>query len=210
MKIFDLSLTISKNMLVWPKDPKPKITSKTDPETNITLSKVSLGSHSGTHVDAPRHYYKTGISVDKIELEKLVGPCKVIDLTNFFKTGGPAEIGWAHFGKYKVKKGDRLLIKTGSFNFLKEKKFRSDYISLSQDAAKHLALKKVSLVGIDYLGIEKKDSVQVHKILLKEGIVIVEGLNLKEIKEGNYTLVCAPLKLEGVEGSPARVFLLQE
>lgn len=213
IKIYDLSLTISKKMVVWPGQEAPMVKAKTfASKDGVTLSKIYLMSHTGTHVDAPKHFIKAGKTIDEIEPEKLIGPCKVIDLTNFFKTGGPAEIGWAHFGSSKVKKGDRLLLKTGNYKFLDGKKFTNDYISLSLDAVKNLIKRQVTLVGIDYLGIEKRQNPghPVHKTLLKEGIVIVEGLNLKNVPSGEYTLVCAPLKLEGADASPARVFLIKE
>lgn len=211
MKIYDLSIAIKPSMTVWPGQQKPKITVKTDGEDASTTS-ISLVSHNGTHVDAPKHFIKSGKTVDKLDINKLVGQCKILDLTNFFKTGGPAEIGWAHFGTIKVRKGDRILIKTGNFKFLEGKKFTKDYISLSEDAAKNLVKRGISLIGIDYFGIEKKgnEGHPVHKHLLKAGIIIVEGLNLKDVTKGEYTLVCAPLPLEGADASPARVFLLKE
>lgn len=213
MKIYDLSLTIKANMVTWPDDVKPKITTKTyKARDNVTTSTIFLSSHNGTHVDAPKHFYKSGKTIDEIDPKKLVGKCKVIDLTRFFKAGGPAEIGWAHFGTYKIRKGDKLLIKTGSYKFLSEKKFNKSYISISNDAAKHMIKKQIDLIGIDYLGIEKKSNPghPVHRTLLQGDIVILEGLDLKNIVEGEYTLVCAPLKLDGADGSPARVFLIQD
>lgn len=206
MKIYDLSVTIKSKMIVWPGQDKPGI----KPKNGIT--KLALTSHTGTHVDAPKHFIKGGKSIDKIEPERLIGPCKVVDLTNFFKAGGPAEIGWAHFGSTKVRKGDRILLKTGNYQFLEAKKFTTSYISLSLDAAKNLVKRGVGLIGIDYFGIEKKgnEGHPVHKMLLKEGIVVVEGLNLKNVPSGEYTLVCAPLKIEGSDASPARVFLIKD
>lgn len=213
MKIYDLSLNISSKMLVFPGDPKPKIKSKTFAKKDgLTLSKISLLSHTGTHLDAPKHFFKNGKSVDKIDIETIVGPCKVVDLTNFFKAGGPAEVGWAHFGRAGVRKGDRLLVKTGNFVFLHEKKINKKYISISQDATKNLCKRQISLIGFDYITIEreKNEGYPVHKMFLKEGIVILEGLDLKDVPAGEYLLVCAPLKLEGCDGSPARVYLIKE
>lgn len=199
-------------MTVWPGQGKPSIKTKNSPDSDSVFTKISLISHNGTHIDAPRHFFKSGRTIDKIEPEKLVGNCKVIDLTSFFNAGGPAEIGWAHFEQAKVRKGDKLLLKTGNFKFYETKKFSNKYISLSADAAKNLVKRQISLIGIDYYGLEKQNNVDhpVHKALLKEGIVIVEGLNLKNIPNGEYLLVCAPLKLEGADASPARVFLIKE
>ena len=213
MKIYDLSIPIKSSMVVWPGQQKPKITVKTNSKADdVSITHFTLVSHNGTHVDAPKHFIKSGKTVDKLDNNKIVGGCKVLDLTNFFKTGGPAEIGWAHFGAIKVRKGDRILIKTGNYKFLEGKKFTKDYISLSADAAKNLAKRGISLIGIDYFGIEKNgnEGHPVHKHLLEAGIVIVEGLNLKDVPKGEYILACAPLKLEGADASPARVFLIKE
>lgn len=200
-------------MLTWFGDEKPKIKLKTYAKKDgFTFSKIALMSCTGTHVTAPRGMIKSGKTIDKIEVEKLVGPCKVVDLTSFFKAGGPAEIGWAHFGQAGIRKNDRVLVKTGNSNFLHSKKITKKYISLSQDAAKNLVKRQISLIGIDFLNIEKAESTDypVHKLLLKEGILVLEGVDLKDVPAGDYTLVCAPLKLEGCDGSPARVFLLKE
>lgn len=212
MKIYDISLPISAKMVIWPNSPKPKITLKAASSDKAATTKITMTSHVGTHVDAPRHFLKKGTTVDEIDPNKLVGSCKVIDLTNFFKTGGPAEIGWAHFGTFKIKKGDRLLLKTGNYKFLSAKKFTKDYISLSQDAAKNLIKRQIALIGTDYYGIEKKSNPghPIHKLLLEAGIVVVEGLDMTDVPGGEYQMACAPLKLVGADASPARVFLFKE
>lgn len=212
MKIYDLSLTISDKMTALPQLKKPLVKIKKIPKDNCFISQISLLSRHGTHLIAPRQFFKAGKTLEKIDLEKIVGRCKVINLTNFFKVGGPAEVGWAHFEQAKVRKGDRLLLKTGNFKYLANQKITNDYISLSADAAKNLAKREISLIGVDYFKIEKKDNKEnsVYKTLLKAEIVILEGLNLKDVPQGEYLLVCAPLKIRGADGSPARVFLIKE
>ncbi len=214
MKIHDVTLIISESMIVWPGHTKPKIEVKSNKAADdVSLTKFTLISHHGTHVDAPLHFIRRGESVDEIATNKLVGPCRVLDMTAFFKgTSGAAEIGRAHFERHKVKKGERLIIKTGNYKLLHADRFTSEYISLSKDAAKFLTERGILFIGVDYFGIEKKGNPEhpVHKMFLKSGVVICEGLDLGKIVAGEYTLICAPLKLSGADGSPARVFLLEE
>lgn len=195
-------------MLVWEGDEKVSIqTLATVKKDGVRLSKLSFGSHTGTHIDSPNHFLEKGVGVDKIDLEKLIGKCFVIDLT---KIKG-LEITSSHLKKIKIKKGDRIIFRTGNATILKKSSFPKEYVSLSEEAADFLAKKGVSLVGTDFLGIEKKGNPghPVHKMLLSNGIVIVEGLDMEGIKEGEYDIVCLPLRIVGVDGSPARVLLIK-
>ncbi len=213
MKIYDLSLCLSAKVPVWPGQPKPvlKIKIKNKKE-KFLLTQISLTSRQTTYLSAPNFAFKSGATVDKLAGEKIIGNAKVVDLTGFFKTGGPAQIGWAHFEQVKVRKGDRLLLKTGNYKMLKAKKIRSDYISLSLDAAKNLIKRQVNLIGIDYFNIDKWEDFNqpVKNLLLKNGVLVVEGLNLEPVPAGDYLLVCAPLKIEKAPAAPSRIFLLKQ
>lgn len=209
MQIYDVSLPITNSMLVWEGDEKVSIqTLATVKKDGVKLSKFSFGSHTGTHIDSPNHFLRDAKGVDKISLEKLIGRCLVIDLT---KIKG-LEILPRHLDKVDIKKGDRIIFKTGNFLLLKKSTFPKSYVSLSESGASFLVKKGVLLVGTDFLGIEKRGNPghPVHKMLLSNGIVIVEGLDLSEIKEGAYDIVCLPLKVVGADGSPARVVLINK
>lgn len=209
MKIYDASLPITNSMLVWEGDEKVIIqTIATVEKDGVRLSKFSFGSHTGTHIDSPNHFLENGIGVDEISLEKLVGICRVFDLTKIKSL----EIFPHHIEKEDIRKGDRIIFKTGNFALLKNSTFPKSYVSLSEDAASFLVDKGIYLVGTDFLGIEKKGSPNhpVHKMLLSSGVVIVEGLDLSEVQEGKYNLVCLPLRVVGVDGSPARVLLIKK
>lgn len=208
MKFYDLTLPITKDMLVWPGDPGVSIEVKTTVEENgVRLSYFSFGSHVGTHVDAPSHFLENGTGIDAIEPEKLIGTCTVVDLTKI----AHLEILPEDIANVPVKKGSRILFKTGNFRFLKQKTFPEQYVSLSLKGAEHLAQKEIYLVGIDFLGIEKRKNPghPVHKTLLSAGIVNVEGLDLENVPAGTYQIVCLPLKVMGADGAPARVFLIK-
>ena len=209
VKIYDVSLPIKNDMLVWPGDPPVSIEQKTSVvKHGVRLSMFSFSSHTGTHVDAPNHFVKNGTGVDKITLKKLFGECIVVDLTKI----DHQEILPSDLKGAKVKKGTRILFKTGNYKYLHGSKFPDSYVSLSLEAAEYLSKKEVYLVGIDFLGIEKRKnrSHPVHKTLLKNGIVNVEGLDLSNVPAGKYTIICMPLKVVDADGSPSRVLLIKE
>ena len=145
MKIYDVSIPIKNGMLVWPGDSGVKIeTLATVKKDGIGDSRFSFGSHTGTHVDAPNHFVKNGIGVDKILLKKLFGECIVVDLTRI----NHQEILPSDIKDTRVKKGARILFKTGNYKYLHGSKFPDDYVSLSLSAAEYLAKIEVYLVGI--------------------------------------------------------------
>lgn len=209
MKIYDISVPIKNNMLVWPGDSGVEIkTLATVKKDGIGESRFSFGSHTGTHIDAPSHFLERGMSIDKISPGKLIGDCRVIDLTNL----GRQEILVEDISGLSIRKGERILFKTGNSPLLFRKEFPKSYVYLSLEGARFLADKKISLVGTDFLGIEKKGNPNhpTHKTLLSAGIVLVEGLDLREIPEGSYQIFCLPLRVVGADGSPARVILVKE
>ncbi len=195
-------------MLVWLGDPKVSIQkTATIARDGVALSHFSFGSHTGTHVDAPSHFLAKGKSLDLIPLEKMIGECEVLDLTGIKHQ----EIQVSDLSSVGIKKGSRILFKTGNYILLTKKNFPKTYISLSLAAAEYLAKKEIALVGIDFLGIEKKSSPghPVHKTLLSYGIVNVEGLNLADVPAGVYHMICLPMHVIGVDGAPARVVLIE-
>jgi len=208
IKVFDLTLPIRNNMLVWQGDSPPSLSQiATVKKHGVALSQFNFGSHTGTHVDAPKHFLTKGKGVNKISLEKLIGNCRVLDLTHLKGN----EILASDLKPFGIKEGDRILFKTGNFRLLKKKSFPKTYVSLSLEASRFLVQKKINLVGTDFLGIEKKSSPghPVHKALLSKGIVIVEGLDLEKIPQGKYKIICLPLRVDS-DGSPARVVLISQ
>lgn len=219
MKFLDISLPLHEGMVVWPGD--ASFERKERRGTGI-VSGLKLSTHTGTHIDAPKHFLFDKAGVDRIAPSKLIGKCRVIEVRPLpFSLPRPGEgregskpgnlIKVADIAKFKIKPHDRFLFKTRNSKLLKQKKFTADYVSLSLAAAKFLAAKKIDLVGIDYFGVEAKGAPghPVHKALLGAGIVIVEGLDLSKVKSGKYNLAVLPLKLIGADGSPARAVLWQ-
>jgi len=202
-QIFDISIPIHEKMAIYPNNPKIEISSIKTPSSY--LSKIIFGTHTGTHIDVPRHVIKKGKGVDKIELEQIVGECRVLDMTKVKES-----IKIDDLKKYKIKKGERILVKTKN-SIRGFKKFYKDYIYLDGDAADYLTEKQIVLFGIDALSVKKPGSsdVRAHTSFLKNEIVIFEGLDLSQVKEDNYYFIGLPLKMKGLDGAPARVILIK-
>ncbi len=207
MEIHDISIPLRDSMPTYDGEPGPRLEilksiAKGDP-ANCTI--LSLGSHTGTHVDAPSHFIDGAASVDGLPLDAFVGPAQVVE----FSGGG--HITAADLKALEIPKScERLLFKTRNSGFWKNETFRRDFSAVAPDAARELASRRLRLVGIDYLSIEPFDSdvPNAHLSLLSSGCAILEGLNLDRVEPGAYFLVCAPLNVVGAEGAPARAVLI--
>ena len=207
MEIIDISVPISPDMVVWPGAPKPEFSwrrsiKKGDSSNN---SNLSMNCHSGTHIDAPLHFVDKGGSVENVSLNILMGKTFVADLSH------SKEITVLELEKlWPNEKVDRVLFKTPNSKIweINQTIFIKNFCALREKETRWLLEKKVRLVGIDYLSIQKYgDSPIVHQLLLEANIIVVEGLNLSKVSAGFYELVCLPLKLTGLEGAPARAIL---
>ncbi len=204
MAYIDISLPLHNQTVVWHGDPAVNIQTDAPGIDDVILSKLNLGSHTGTHVDAPRHFLPRGKTVDQIPVERFIGPCSVVTI----KTAAP-EITLGDLKQSEIRPQSRILFKTKNSRLLESGKFTESYTSLSLEAAEFLADREIWLVGIDYLSIEKfhNPGHPVHKTLLKKEVVILEGLYLEHVTAGNYELYCLPLSLHGLEGAPCRAIL---
>lgn len=204
MKIYDISWPLFNGMTTYKdKGTFKRDESKTWEKDRSRESIITMGSHIGTHIDAPAHFLEKGKTVDQIDLTKLMGPCKVIDLTSVNVITAK-----------DLKKHDlaaRVLLKTKNSNHATNEKFDKDFVYIDATAAQYLVENGVICVGIDYLGIEtKQPNHETHEQLLKNETVIIEGLRLKDIKPGNYFLSCLSLPLVGSDAAPARAVLIVE
>ncbi len=201
----DISVPICNGMVHWPGDPPVVIQRVQDIERgdSHTLSVMSIGSHTGTHIDAPAHFIQGGQTIDRILPSVLVGKARVLKIQD------KESIKVAELDQFKIRRGERILFKTRNSTLWKSDKFSEDFVFVSPEAAQFLADSRVALVGVDYLsvgGYRKSGSVQ-HKVLLTAGICVIEGLNLSQVAPGSYSLVCLPLRLENGDGAPARVII---
>ena len=210
MKILDISILLSKDMHIYPGDTpfSLKEEGKISEGKTANVSSIKLGTHTGTHIDPPLHFLNGSSSVDKISLDKLVGPAKVIDLSSVKK-----EITEKDLKRFeeKISKDNIVLLKTRNSILWEKEGFQQDYVYLGEDAAQFLVDNGVKTVGIDYLSIENFNdkTAPSHRLLLENNIPIVEGINLKGILPGEYFFACLPLKIKGGDGAPARAFLIE-
>jgi arylformamidase len=209
MAIYDVSVPLRPGMPTYAGEPGPvlefhSLLSRGD---SANVSALSLGSHTGTHVDAPQHFLEGASSVEAMPVEYLAGPAYVAEFMEL------RHITAADLEAAGIPSGvRRILLKTPNGRFWADDEFHTDFIGLAGDAADWLVDHEFVLVGIDYLSIEQFRSPDhaVHKKLLGAGVVILEGLDLRAVAPGPYTMVCAPLKVVGADGAPARVFLWDE
>jgi arylformamidase len=205
-KWIDISVGVKAGMVHWPGDPDIEIGQFRDMRKgdvcNVTV--LSLGSHTGTHMDAPKHFIRDGQTLDEMPLDATIGPCRVIEITDK-ESIKPAELQ-----PHRIRAGERILFKTrNSKRSWQNDNFDEDFVFVSKEAAAYLADRRIMTVGIDYLSVGgfKKDGVETHQALLGAGIWIIEGLNLAKIAPGKYELCCLPIKVLGSEGAPARALL---
>jgi len=205
MKIYDITIDIKNDMIIWPGDPKISIKNKISIQTggSCNVKSITISSHTGTHIDSPNHFIENGYFINDIPLETMMGKCFVVDLTHVSSIIDVENLINIDYAKYS-----RILFKTRNSDYLFQKEFNKNFISLSLEAAKYLSSKKVLLIGIDYLSIESfYSNGDVHNQLLSNEIAVVESINLSGIAEGEYELICLPIKINKCDGAPARVLL---
>ncbi len=203
----DVSVPIRSGMPHWPGNPEVSITRVKEIEKgdSSNVSVLSMGSHTGTHVDAPAHFITGSAGIDEVDLGTLIGPARVVAIRDR-EAIRPAEID-----EQKVARGERILFRTrNSTECWNREDFAPDFVHLTPEAAGRLVAIGVRTVGVDYLsvgGYKRPGGRETHSILLRAGITIIEGLDFSRIPAGSYEMICLPLRLEGGDGSPARAVL---
>jgi len=206
-RLFDISVPVVNGGVVYPGNPEIHIEPQQDMakggSSNVSL--LTIGSHTGTHVDAPRHMIPNGGGVETLPLDALVGPALLVEFDDSVMA-----VTEAYLRAQPIAGHERVLLKTRNSRFIREREFHRDYTYLAPDGAEYLVSLGVRLVGIDYLSIEQFHSGhhRTHTTLLSRGVVIVEGLDLAEPSPGRYELYCLPILLPGVDGAPARAVLV--
>jgi arylformamidase len=162
-----------------------------------------MSVHSGTHVDAPRHFFDDGAGTEALALDLLMGRARVIEVAS------RAGIAAADLAGEDLSEDVRLLIKTRNSQLWGSAEFRADYVGVTESGAQHLVAHGIKLVGVDYLSVEKfkTPGAPAHHVLLGNGTIVIEGLNLRDVEPGIYDLYCLPLRIVGSDGAPARVVL---
>lgn len=205
MEVIDVSLRVRPGMLAWPTG-RPAATHVVvgpGDESGPRNSEWHLDSHAGTHVDAPLHWLPAGPDVEAVTLAACLGPCSVIEVES------ERWIEPEHLPEPVLRPGGRVLLKTpNSPTRLGAEEFDPDFVALSEAAARRLADARVALVGIDYLSVESPGrGGEVHRVLLRAGVALLESLDLRAVDPGAYNLAALPLRLQGGEASPVRAVL---
>ncbi len=208
-KIHDISKPLSIDTTTWPGDPEISLENilKISSGDACNLTKICMSAHAGTHIDAPSHFISDGKTLDLMPLEIFIGECLVCEYI------GDNEIDINYIEKINLNGIERILFKTKNSHNRNKKKFDENFISLSDKTALYLIEKKIKLIGIDYLSIEKFHAEKgnpVHMNLLSNNIAILENINLADINPGIYELICLPIFFKGIEAAPARAVLIEK
>ncbi|MGV8048730.1 MAG: cyclase family protein [Anaerolineaceae bacterium] len=203
MKIYDISVGLSASLPCWPNELGFNRDEKT--ENSVCVSEIHMSAHSGTHIDAPSHFISEGKRISDFPIERFLGKARVCSISD------PRSITWKELKSLGLHNVEKLLFHTANSKLWKMGEFCPGYTGLELEAAMHLIGLGIRLLGTDYLSIEAYDSraSSVHKTLLSHDILILEGLNLADVPDGEYSLICCPLKIEGAEAAPVRALLIE-
>lgn len=202
-RYYDVTMKLKNSMAIFEGDPEFKMENLYNiKEHGYNVSSLNLGTHTGTHIDAPRHFFEDGTAVDSIPVEKLVGKAKVFFIDK-------DSIDYEDIKDLNIEKHDKIIFKTPNSRFIDHCEFHKDFTALTKEAAEFLVKQEIHMVGIDYMSIESfySEDEKVHEILLSNEVVILEYLDLREIEEGQYEITALPLRIKDGDGSPARVIL---
>ena len=204
-KLLDVSVPLRQGLPTYPKNPPFELqpVQRIAEGASSNVSRLVMSAHSGTHVDAPFHFFDDGIGVDQLPLELLIGRARVVEIT---RRGGITAEDLQQAG---LREDVRVLFKTPNSALWNSDTFHEDYTAMTEAGARYLVDQGVKVVGVDYLSIEqfKKPGAPAHRTLLSNGVIIIEGLNLAEAEPGMYEMYCLPLPVTGGDGAPARVIL---
>jgi arylformamidase len=205
--IYDVTVPITNTMPVWPTDPPVQLLQQShesrDKSHTVTVTTIKMGSHTGTHIDAPFHMIQGAKRLNDFSLDVLLGKATM------FEISGLRSIGRAQLEHLNWNGVERVLFKTDNSKHWQDGKFYEEFVYLDPDGAEFLVQRGVRLVGIDYLSIDKfkSEAHPTHFVLLSKNILILEGLNLSSVSAGEYTLYALPMNLQDADGAPARVIL---
>jgi arylformamidase len=211
MIIHDITLNVEPGMLYWRDGKPPEVISvfRLADGAESEVSRWLIGAHTGTHIDAPRHFIPDGLTVEKLPLETFVGPTRVVDVS----AQGDAPITAETVHNAHLNGATRVLFKTSnSATRIGKREFSQHWVGVAKDGAQALVDLGVQLAGIDYVTIESADQTDkwpTHHILCGAGVIILEGADLRGIADGTYFMCCLPMRLKGSEAAATRTILIE-
>jgi len=202
----DVSVSLHSGMVHWPDNPPVQIERALSIEHGdaANVSEISMGVHTGTHMDGPIHFVQEGQGLDEMPLTATIGRARVVEISD------PESIKVDELHLHGLQRGERILFRTqNSARRWSTEGFMEDFVYVSQEAARYLADRGIQTVGVDYLSVGgfRKDGEETHRALLEAGIWVIEGLDLSEVEAGECELICLPVKIEQSDGAPARAIL---
>lgn len=206
-EVYDISVFLGGEAVTYPGDPSfsREMFSKLEDGKAYNGSRLTMSGHAGTHIDTPAHFILGAKNLDQFPVEKWILPATVVNIKDK-EAIRPAELEGVD-----VKPGEALLFKTANSLLGRNTSgvFSTDFVYVSAEAADFCVAKKLALVGIDYGTVDKVGVAQAHHKMLGSGLLLLEGINLKAVPPGRYTLVCPPIKIKGADGAPTRAFLMR-
>ena len=207
MKLIDVSVPLDASLPTYPGNTPFSLEAikRLARGESSNVSTVHMSAHTGTHVDAPRHFFDGAAGIDLLPLEMLIGRVRLIEIRSR-KGIGPDELS-----DIDLSEDVRVLIKTPNSRLWGSPEFNPDYVGVTEAGAKHLVGHGIKVLGVDYLSVEqfKQPGAPAHRVLLGGGTIVIEGLNLRDVEPGVYEMFCLPLRIVGADGAPARVVLRQ-
>jgi arylformamidase len=202
----DVSVTVRHGMVHWPDNPPVALQRAMDIARGdaCNVSHLAMGVHTGTHMDGPVHFRHGAAGIDEMPLAATMGEARVVEISH------PRQVTVEELRSHALRAGERVLFRTAnSDRCWQSETFVEDFVYISEEAAAHLAERRVQTVGVDYLSVGgyRADGAKIHRILLDAGVWIIEGLDLSPVQAGRYEMICLPVKLHGSDGAPARAIL---
>lgn len=201
-RVIDISMELNDKTVVWVADPQPKlIPVLRQPEAEVNFTWLDFGAHAGTHVDAPFYLFADKWTTDQIPLDRLIGPCQVLDLTDV-----DDEITVTDLRAHKIARPIVLLRTKNSFDPMKA--YNPKHVAMTVEAAAYCIEQGVTTLGYDYQSFERDGKNEVHHVFLSRSVTLLDNLRLKDAPAGEYLLICLPVKVTGIDGAPARAILI--
>jgi arylformamidase len=203
-RVIDISMALNERTVVWTADPQPKLIPVCrQPEADCNFTWLDFGAHAGTHIDAPYYLYKEKWTCDQIPLNRLIGPCQVLDLTDVDDMITVDDLEKRQIARQII------MIKTRN-SFDPMQSYNPNHIAMEVAAAEYLVEQGVTTLGYDYQSFERGGKNAVHDVFLSRSITLVDNLRLEEAEAKEYYFLCLPVKVTGIDGAPARAILIDE